>query len=275
MASHIALKKGGLVLRAERDGEPAIEPVFVNGKRVGETPFSGSVPVCSEIEIGSSMETVDVEIKHKKTVSYTYQYESQTVQERKYTPQYESPKFPSKEQTAWQGVSCFGIGMLVMANSIDTLYESGGVQLFMAIEFFKPNISFFHWGLNLDGGMIFANKMRDALMQKYPEVSSDSTSPNTGFIKGGAFVKLYPSNFIYLLGGANFGYYGGMNGNNAAGDKIAEINGTRTAVFPVGVGLVFGSYLFDVQYNIALLKNGIGGYWAFNFGINPYSMGKR
>ena len=59
MANYIKLKKGGLVLRAERDGEP----VFVNGKQVGGTPFSGSVPLCAKVEIGDGKEVVDVKLK--------------------------------------------------------------------------------------------------------------------------------------------------------------------------------------------------------------------
>ena len=84
MADHIKLKKGGLALSAERNGEPASEPVFVNGKRVGDTPFSDAVQLCSKIEIGNSMEVVKVDLKYNDKVRYvhklgeTYSY---------YTPQ--------------------------------------------------------------------------------------------------------------------------------------------------------------------------------------------
>jgi uncharacterized protein (TIGR02145 family) len=70
MANNITLKKGGLTLRAERNGEPSIEPVFVNGKQVGETPFSGSVPLCAKIEVGSDKKTVDVKLKHNEKVTH-------------------------------------------------------------------------------------------------------------------------------------------------------------------------------------------------------------
>jgi len=75
MASYVKLKKGGLALNAERDGKPVSEPVFVNGRQVGETPFSGAVPVCAEIEIGENREKVNVKIKHNQNVSYTQKYE--------------------------------------------------------------------------------------------------------------------------------------------------------------------------------------------------------
>ncbi|MDR2583471.1 MAG: PEGA domain-containing protein [Fibromonadaceae bacterium] len=71
MASHIRLKKSGLVLNAEKDGEPISEPVFVNGKQSGETPFSGSVPVCAEIEFGKNREKVDVKLKPNEKVEHT------------------------------------------------------------------------------------------------------------------------------------------------------------------------------------------------------------
>ena len=71
MAGYARLKKGGLVLNAERDGKPVSEPVFVNGKQAGETPFSGTVPLCAKIEIGKRMETVDVKLKHNDNVTHT------------------------------------------------------------------------------------------------------------------------------------------------------------------------------------------------------------
>ncbi|MCL1956183.1 MAG: hypothetical protein FWF63_02570 [Fibromonadales bacterium] len=72
MSSHLTLKKGGLALSAERDGEPASEPVFVNGRRVGDTPFSDAVPLCSRIEIGESMEAVNVVLKYNEKIKYTH-----------------------------------------------------------------------------------------------------------------------------------------------------------------------------------------------------------
>jgi len=60
-------KKGGLVLKTEKNGEP----VFVNGKQVGKTPFSGSVPLCAVVEVGKSKEKVDVELEHNGKVEHT------------------------------------------------------------------------------------------------------------------------------------------------------------------------------------------------------------
>jgi len=71
IAAYVKLKKGGLVLNAERNGEPVSELVFVNGKQVGETPFSGSVPVCAEIELGKNREKVDVKLKPNEKVEHT------------------------------------------------------------------------------------------------------------------------------------------------------------------------------------------------------------
>jgi len=71
IAAYIKLKKGGLVLNAEKNGEPVSEPVFVNGKQAGETPFSGSVPVCAEIELGKNREKVDVKLKPNEKVEHT------------------------------------------------------------------------------------------------------------------------------------------------------------------------------------------------------------
>ncbi|MCL1956545.1 MAG: fibrobacter succinogenes major paralogous domain-containing protein [Fibromonadales bacterium] len=74
VASNITLKKGGLTLSAERNGEPVSEPVFVNGKQVGETPFSGSVPLCAKVEIGNGKEVVDVKLKYNEKIKYTHRF---------------------------------------------------------------------------------------------------------------------------------------------------------------------------------------------------------
>jgi len=69
----IELKKGGLDLSAELDDKPVSEPVYVNGKQVGETPFSDAVPVCANIGIGSSKDRVDVKIVYNQTVKHKHQ----------------------------------------------------------------------------------------------------------------------------------------------------------------------------------------------------------
>jgi len=71
MSAHIKLKKGGLVLSAERNGEPVSEPVYANGKQIGETPFSGTVPICATIELGKNREKVDVVLRHNEKVTHT------------------------------------------------------------------------------------------------------------------------------------------------------------------------------------------------------------
>ena len=70
MGSHVKPKLGGLVLSAEKDDKPVSEPVFVDGKQVGETPFSGSVHVCSDIKVGE--EKVAVKLEYKQTVRHVH-----------------------------------------------------------------------------------------------------------------------------------------------------------------------------------------------------------
>jgi len=74
MTSVLRLKNGGLSLSAERNGEPVSEPVFVNGRRAGETPFSGTVPICAKIEIGENREAVYADLRYNEKVKHTHIY---------------------------------------------------------------------------------------------------------------------------------------------------------------------------------------------------------
>jgi len=78
MAKQVKPKKGGLVLKSEKNGEP----VFVNGKQIGKTPFSGSVPLCAVVEVGKSKERVDVELEHNGKVEYTHESEYEVLKKR-------------------------------------------------------------------------------------------------------------------------------------------------------------------------------------------------
>ena len=69
----VSLKQGTLVLRAKRKVRNITMPVFVNGKQVGETPYEGSIPICSEVKMGKDgKESVPVKLEHNKPVEYTY-----------------------------------------------------------------------------------------------------------------------------------------------------------------------------------------------------------
>jgi len=72
MAGNVKLKKGGLTLNAERDGMPLNEPVFLNGSRIGYTPLTYVVPLCSVIEIGENREAVNVNLKQDGNTAYTH-----------------------------------------------------------------------------------------------------------------------------------------------------------------------------------------------------------
>ncbi|MDR0516181.1 MAG: PEGA domain-containing protein [Fibromonadaceae bacterium] len=70
MSQIIALKQSNLTLEAKYKGRNQKKPVFVNGKQAGETPFSGSVPMCSQIEVDGKK--VNVNLEHNKSAAYTH-----------------------------------------------------------------------------------------------------------------------------------------------------------------------------------------------------------
>ena len=75
----IILKQSSLILNATYKGSAVKEPFFVNGAKFGETPFSGSVPLCSEIAFderdddGSyGKKPIKVNLSEDKPFEYTH-----------------------------------------------------------------------------------------------------------------------------------------------------------------------------------------------------------
>ncbi|MCL2283042.1 MAG: hypothetical protein FWC26_06965 [Fibromonadales bacterium] len=97
MAKHIKLKQGGLALSAERNGEPVNEPVFVNGKQAGETPFIGPVPLCSVIDIGNEREAVNVKLRYNEKIAHKHNMGNMGSQkyDDSYKPEFEQKKSES------------------------------------------------------------------------------------------------------------------------------------------------------------------------------------
>jgi TolB-like protein len=140
MAKHISLKKGGLTLNAERNGELVSEPVFVNGNQAGETPFSGSVPLCSKIEIGGGKEAVNVDLKYNEKVNHTHKMIRLRCSRNgcvPYSPPSDSeePNVPTKSEILLSaimldvaGAAFIFWGIMVnndMKNSYDEYYRTG------------------------------------------------------------------------------------------------------------------------------------------------------
>jgi hypothetical protein len=71
MSNKIALKKGDLILETRINGSPSKEPVFIDDKQVGVTPFKDFIPLCSDIKVGKNKKKADIQLEHNKTVEYT------------------------------------------------------------------------------------------------------------------------------------------------------------------------------------------------------------
>lgn len=63
---------GGVELEVEKNGEPVVVPVYVDGREVGSTPFAGEVPVCAQIAVGDDRQVVPVELKWHEVVKASY-----------------------------------------------------------------------------------------------------------------------------------------------------------------------------------------------------------
>ena len=136
LAKYIKLKKGGLDLSALRDGEPVVEPVFVNGKKVGDTPFSDAVPLCSEIEIGENRETVNVTLKYNEKVKHTHYALSQGV----VTNYSHAKKWEKKKEeksffrtSFWIGLGLEAVGAVI----IERGYRTGNEEAKRLYKYYK------------------------------------------------------------------------------------------------------------------------------------------
>jgi len=278
MAGNIILKKGGLVLSAERDGEPASESVFVNGKPAGETPFSGSVPLCAKVEIldGKEMVEVDVNLKYKKEVRHTHRlYVNETKSSTDATVRAE------KEEVIWTAwmvgvVALLGASVSLNLNDVDPNYfKSSGFQWNpLNIEFYKRNLRFFRFGMNLGFGAISVDE--DAVRKMQPNVLIDSME--THHFKINAFARLYPANFLFLSGGVGLDYFGimakGIKPGTADLTDIAVVN-IFTPIFPIGGGMFLNfssdknsesGLVIEALYNIVPFKGRTAAYISINAG---------
>jgi len=279
-AKYLKLKMGGLILSAEKNGEPVSEPVFANGKKIGETPFNGAVPVCAEIGIGYNNDRVDVEIVHNQTVRYTYRsngdaayqggqntYEESTSGNSVFEPSTEQALGGREARRTGGGWRmAFGGGVSLMMNSVDTLYKYNGGQGFMSWEWFGKRFDFLRVGLDANiGGIRIKDKeeIKDTVKVNYPNAIGDSIKIESYFGNVIAFVKWYPVDAMYLSGGGGMGWHSA----SVTGTNISLVTIPATPAFSVGTGLVYKKLLFlDAQYIILPIKGRIAGYLSINAG---------
>jgi len=281
MASNIKLKKGGLALSAEADGEPVSEPVYVNGKQVGETPFSGSVPICSKIEIGSDRETVNVNIEHNAAKTHTHKMDTEEIRRRQEERQ-RNAEMEEMRRTAWMvGLGgMFGGGIALNMNNIDPDYLKSldGQWNMVSLELYKRNLTFFRFGFNIDFGLPRINN--DAVRRMQPNVLTDSIFPI--HFKLNAFTRLYPVNFLFLSGGAGFDFFNAASkATKPDSDELENVNvlSILAPVFPVGGGICFceaadkdsGLGIFvEGLYNIVPFKGRTAAYITINIGMKVH-----
>ena len=83
---------GGLEMEALLDGKPKAMSVYVNGKKMGETPFLETVPVCAKVQIGNDREDIPVKLKAGETVKFTYKGNGSTLVDKRDGKKYKTVK---------------------------------------------------------------------------------------------------------------------------------------------------------------------------------------
>jgi len=73
---------GNLEMDVMADGMSKVLPVYVNGKKAGETPFIKTLPICAKVQVGNDRDDVFIKLKAGKTVKYTYKGSQVLLDER-------------------------------------------------------------------------------------------------------------------------------------------------------------------------------------------------
>jgi len=72
LAKNIKLKQSKVVLNTAYKWRDVEEPVFVNNKEIGKTPYNGSIPLCSEIAIMEPENKIKMNLSEDKITEATY-----------------------------------------------------------------------------------------------------------------------------------------------------------------------------------------------------------
>jgi hypothetical protein len=173
MSKHIMLKKGGLILRTEQDSGLASEPVFVNYKQVGETPFTGSVPLCAGINVGENKEKVEVDLRHNDKVEYTHKMRKQEEYKYDYSS-YEKNYLPSVKGSESEKKSYFGTSIIMLL--------AGGGFVYYAYSRDKEMVK------RYDEYKAVPEESRSARDEAWDKVEEAKKSRNKFYTAGGIFL---------------------------------------------------------------------------------------
>jgi hypothetical protein len=177
-------------------------------------------------------------------------------------------------RTAWMAGTGIGGGVSLNMNNIEPDYfKSLGGQFNMNAEFYKQNLKFFRFGMNVDLGGVGVE--RDEVRKTHPTaLTTDSLW--TFNVKVNAFARLYPIDFLFLSGGAGYAWYNiGSSkpklGNSSEFEDI-DIVKISTPVFPLGGGIFLGDsskagIVIEALYNIVPFKGRTAAYISINAGL--------
>jgi hypothetical protein len=242
---------------------------------MGETPFSGSVPICAEIEIGSNREKVDVKLKYNKKVTHTYKMQEQynsydysnnysnrssqnnsnTRDSYDYSNNSSQNNSNTRNSNRWLFGFGIGGGVSLNMNDLDPNYFKSWRGQFNTT--FGRKLNFFGLGFNLDYS-VGGGADRDAIRREYPDIGSISDYN----IKINTFAKLSPVNFLFLSGGVGWAWFG------VSSDNIYIVD-ISTPIFPVGGGMCLESegeclFVIETLYNIVPFKGRTAAYISIN-----------
>ena len=213
MSNHIKLKTGGIYLSTERNGEPVSEPVFVDRQRVGETPFSGSVPLCSYITVGYGMEPVDIRLSHREIVKYTH---------KMHESNYVAPASGGADKGNWRQALAADLEKNVGSGNKSQL-EAEKTSKGTGAGKSSEKLIRFGWNfmlgitVNIEGS---SSKLFNLLYPEYNNMGkadwNTPSGPFGGIIAGGLALNLRPSSVMAIVTELNYNFF---SSNYCYGDK--------------------------------------------------------
>jgi hypothetical protein len=187
-----------------------------------------------------------------------------------------SAETPQTNYWGLSGTFYYSFGIPFLSN-IDPMHQGAGFVWSPNVEFYRTNFSFLRIGLDLELSWIAFGVDKNEVEKIHAmDLKNDNImDAGAGVVKAGAFVSLFPVDFMYLSGGIGFGGYQKYWAKTKQEESLSPSPGWIYApVFSVGGGIIIPGLprsmgiLIAVKYNTLPVNGRTAEYWSINLGIH-------